>query len=237
MEQRSGFLSPSIMCVDFMHVAENIAQFEQCGVDYIHIDIMDNHYVPNITIGFDFIKQLKQVTDIPLDVHLMIERPEQTLGLFEGVLDEHDYLIPHYEAAYSVQRALSLIREMGVGAGVALNPATPLDVLDYILDDIRLVTVMTVNPGFAGQRLIPATLQKIRDLRIYLEQKGKADYLIEVDGNVSFENAVIMREMGADIFVGGSSSVFSKTASFAENCRKMNRILGKTEPMEKGVSG
>lgn len=219
-----AILSPSLMCVDLMNVERDIRLLEQSGAHYLHVDIMDNHFVPNITLCTDFIKQLKTITKMPVDVHLMIENPEELLHAY-SMLGEEDYLTIHYESTKHVQRTLTQMKDMGVKVGVALNPSTPLNVLDYIIDDVDLVLLMTVNPGFAGQKLIPATLDKIADLRDYLKEHNRSDVLIQVDGNVSFENAKKMRSKGADFFIGGSSSVFAPNATIKENCEKMIEII------------
>lgn len=220
----SGLISPSLMCVDMMNVERNIRALEDAGVDYLHIDVMDNHFVPNITLCPDFIRQVKAVTKLPLDVHLMIERPERSLHDYD-CLDERDFCAIHWEATPHPQRAMAAIRAMGARPGVALNPATPLSALDYLLDDAEMVLLMTVNPGFAGQKLLPATLDKIKRARALLAEHGRERVIVAVDGNVSFENAKSMRAMGADLFVGGSSSVFRPGASVQENCAALRAVL------------
>ena len=220
-----GYISPSLMCVDLMNVERDIKVLEDAGVDYLHIDIMDNHFVPNITLSTDFINDLRAVTTIPLDIHLMMEKPELSFERFKGCTKE-DILSIHYESTIHIQRALGMLKEMGVKTGLALNPGTPLGVLEDLLPDLDVVLIMTVNPGFAGQKLIPATLDKIRRLRKMLDDKGYGDILIEVDGNVSFENAAKMHEAGANIYIAGSSSVFSGEGSLLENTARMRSIIG-----------
>lgn len=227
-----GKMSASLMCADLMNVEKSVRELEKGGMDYFHIDIMDNHFVPNITLSPDFARDLKRITKVPLDVHLIVEKPEFSIGIFKDILDENDYLIVHYEASTVIQKVLSEIKSMGVKAGIALNPSTPIETLEYLLEDIDLVTVMTVNPGFAGQKVVKSTLEKIRDLRSYLNKKGATHVLIEVDGNVSFENAKIMHEKGADIFVTGTSSIFLKGAEIVENCRRMKEIITSPRKVE-----
>ena len=221
---RKGYVSPSLMCVDLMNVQSDIEKLEKVGVDYFHVDMMDNHFVPNITLSTDFIKALKKISKTPLDIHMMIEHPEQTIPELT-CCDENDIICIHYESTIHPQKALAAVREMGVKAGLAINPATPICVLEDLLPDIDMVLCMTVNPGFAGQKLIPATLNKITRIRKMLNESGYPDTLIEVDGNVSFENAVKMHEAGADIYVAGTSSVFARTGTLEENLKKQAAAL------------
>lgn len=217
-------ISSSLMCIDMMNVQQGIRELEMAGVDYLHIDIMDNHFVPNITLCPDFIRQLKRITSIPLDVHLMIKHPEQSLQQYD-CLEGTDILTIHYESTLHPQRVLNDIRSRGVKSGIALNPATPVEVLPYLLDDLDMVLVMTVNPGFAGQHMIHSTLYKINCIRELLTANGRQAIKIAVDGNVSFENAVIMRAQGADLFVGGSSSVFHPGSNVPENCERLRECI------------
>jgi ribulose-phosphate 3-epimerase len=179
--------------------------------------------VQNYTLGTNFVKELKEKSSIPLDIHLMIEDPEKKLEWF--TFGEGDYVSVHFEATRHLQKALAAIRARGAKAMVAINPATPISSLDSVLDDIDAVLVMTVNPGFAGQKLVQSTLKKIKNLREYLDNAGYSHIEIEVDGNVSFENAKLMHEAGANIFVCGTSSVYSTEASVEENIRKFRKIL------------
>lgn len=216
-------ISPSIMCVDFFNLAETISEFERQNIEYIHVDIMDGVYVPNFTLGTDFIKQLKKHTKIPMDIHLMIENPESKLDWFE--FGEGDYVAIHYETTKHLHKAVAAIRAKGAKPMVAINPATPISVLENILDYVDAVLVMTVNPGFAGQKLIPSTLGKISALRKYLDENGYENIEIEVDGNVSFENAKLMSDAGANIFVAGTSSIFKAGQSMAENTAKLRESV------------
>ena len=211
------------MCVDFFELNKCIVEFEKNDIDLIHVDVMDGNFVPNFTLGTDFVKALKSRTSIPLDIHLMINNPENKLEWFE--FGKGDYVAIHYESTPHLNKAVAAIKNKGAKAMVAINPGTPLCVLESILDDIDAVLVMTVNPGFAGQKLIRSTLKKIATLREYLDKNGYEHIEIEVDGNVSFENAKLMNLAGANIFVAGTSSIFSKDGDLSENTKKLRSIV------------
>ena len=211
------------MCVDFFELNKCIVEFEKNDIDLIHVDVMDGSFVPNFTLGTDFVKALKSRTSIPLDIHLMINNPENKLEWFE--FGKGDYVAIHYESTPHLNKAVAAIKNKGAKAMVAINPGTPLCVLESILDDIDAVLVMTVNPGFAGQKLIRSTLKKIATLREYLDKNGYEHIEIEVDGNVSFENAKLMNLAGANIFVAGTSSIFSKDGDLSENTKKLRSIV------------
>ena len=214
----TAMLAPSMMCVDYALFSDTLRTFEKSGIELLHVDVMDGVFVKNYTLGTDFCRHLRRMTGIPLDLHLMITEPEWKIAWF-GV-QPGEWVSVHAEATDHLERALAAIRAEGGVPLCVLNPATPLCVLDYVLDDIGGVLLMTVNPGFAGQKLIPATLQKIADCRRYLDERGYGHVRIEVDGNVSFENAVKMRAAGADVFVAGTSSVFAGT-DIAGNIEKL----------------
>ena len=216
-------ISPSMMCVDFMNVGKDLSVMERHGIEYLHIDIMDGEFVNNYTLGTDFCKVMKKNSSIPLDIHLMIEKPENKLSWFE--FGEGDYVSVHYESTRHIQRALQQIKQRGAKPMIALNPATPLEVLEWVLPDIDAVLLMTVNPGFAGQKLVPQTLEKITACRKYLDERGYPNVEIEVDGNVSFENARKMSDAGADIFVAGSSSMFAKDITLSEGIEKLREAI------------
>lgn len=216
-------LSPSMMCVDYMSLGKTLETFALQGISFLHMDVMDGRFVPNFALGTDFCRKIRKACTIPLDLHLMVERPEEKLDWFSP--QEGEIVSVHWESTNHMQRLLTQIRGYGAKAFVALNPATPFTVLDYLLDVIDGVLVMTVNPGFAGQKLVPSTLRKITDLRAYLDTNGRKDCEIEVDGNVSFENIPKMRDAGANIFVGGTSSVFHSGATLAENIARIKELL------------
>ncbi len=216
-------ISPSIMCVDFFKMEQYIKTMGENDIELLHIDVMDGSFVPNYTLGTDLVKALKEHTNIPLDIHLMIDNPENKLEWFQ--FGEGDYVSIHYESTKHVHKAVTMVKNRGAKALVALNPATPITMLENLLDEIDGVLIMTVNPGFAGQKLVKPVLKKIKSLREFLENNGYEHIEIEVDGNVSFENAKLMSEAGADIFVAGSSSVFSKENELSENIRILRNML------------
>ena len=218
-----SMISPSMMCIDFAHLEDSINLLSKLNVEYLHFDIMDGDFVPNYTLGPDFMKAVREISSIPFDIHLMIQRPEDKLSYFD--IRPGDIVCVHQESTVHLQRVLQRIRDMGAKAAVALNPATPISSLEEVLDDIDVILIMTVNPGFAGQKLIPAAIGKIRHLREYLDARGYQRIPIEVDGNVSFENAGLMRAAGADIFVAGSSSLFSPKSDLYAAGLKLRTII------------
>ena len=213
-----------MMCADYRGFSELLKTFKDTGIEYLHIDVMDGVFVKNFTLGTDYCERLRDMTDIPLDIHLMITEPEYKIDWFKPRAGE--YVSVHAESTNHLQRALAAIRSYGAKPMVALNPATPLSILDYVLDDIDAVLLMTVNPGFAGQKLIPQTLGKIADCRRYLDERGYGSVEIEVDGNVSFENAKKMHDAGANIFVAGTSSVFRSGEGIHANIAKLRDMIG-----------
>ena len=221
----SVILAPSMMCVSqWTDPARVLQELQASGVERLHVDVMDGCFVPNLMMGTESIRQLRQASPIALDIHLMIEKPEDKLSWFD--IQPGEYVSVHAESTHHVQRALARIRDLGGRPMVALNPGTPLCMAEPVLDDVEAVLLMTVNPGYAGQKLVPQTLGKIRQLRTMLDESGHSEIRIEVDGNVSFEMAPKMRAAGADMFVCGSSSIFAKeAASIEENVRRLRSYL------------
>ena len=211
------------MCAGILNLENVLREFEQSGTEYLHIDIMDGHFVPNYTLGTDYCRNLKKATDIPLDIHLMVEKPVKCIEWFD--FGENDIVSVHMESTEEPEKCFSLIRKRKAKAFAVLNPATPVSVLEPVLDQIDGVLVMCVNPGYAGQKMVPGSLEKICDVRNLLAEKDLEDIEIEVDGNVSFENAVKMSEAGADIFVAGSSSVFSDKFSVTEGMNMLRKTV------------
>ncbi len=212
-------ISPSIMCADFLKLEQTLRSFEENKIEYIHVDIMDGSFVPNYTLGTDFCKALKKATTVPLDIHLMIKNPEEKLTWFG--IGENDYVSVHYESTPHICRTLQRIRDLGGKPMITLNPGTPICVLENVLELIDGVLLMTVNPGFSGQSLIPGAFDKIRKTRDFLDSNGFSHIDIEVDGNVSFENARKMSAAGANIFVAGTSSIFKPSQSLSEGIDRL----------------
>ena len=194
--------APSILSADFSRLGDEILAVDQAGAELIHVDVMDGHFVPNITIGPLVVKAVRQVTDKILDVHLMIENADRYLESFAEA--GADWITVHVEACPHLHRTVSRIRELGKKAGVVLNPATSLDTLDFILEDVDLVMLMSVNPGFGGQSFIPSTLRKISRLKKRIDELG-LDVGIEIDGGISPVTIGKVAEAGANIFVAGSA--------------------------------
>ena len=220
--KRKVLFGASLMCADYLNLERDIHLLEQNGIDYLHFDVMDGHFVPNFGLNLDLLRKARAITDLPINVHLMIENAEDYIDAY---LDAGcNSLSFHQESTYHIQRLLQKIRDHDVQAGIALNPATPLNTLDYILDDLDFVLIMTVNPGFAGQALVPNTLKKISDLKKLLARK-KLDIDIQVDGNVSFENIPHMIHAGATMLVGGTSSLFVKNMEISESAQKVFSLI------------
>ena len=196
-------LSPSLLSADCGRLAETLKELEAAGVKWVHWDVMDGHFVPNMTFGQHVIKGLRSASGLFFDVHLMIEQPERYLADFKAA--GADMLVVHAEATVHLQRTLAEIRRLGMKSGVALNPATPLSVLDYVLDDVDMVLIMSVNPGFGGQKFLPATFRKVAELRAKLDAAGRSDCLIQIDGGVNVENTGELVRAGADVLVSGSA--------------------------------
>ncbi|MFP7252799.1 ribulose-phosphate 3-epimerase [Terribacillus goriensis] len=195
-------IAPSILSADFANLANEIRDVEKGGADYIHVDVMDGHFVPNITIGPLIVEAIRPVTKLPLDVHLMIENPDRYIGEF--VKAGADIITVHQEACIHLHRTIMMIKEQGVRAGVVLNPATPVSLIEEMLPELDMVLLMTVNPGFGGQRFIPSVLKKVEELS-KLREALELDFEIEIDGGVNIETAGLCTDAGADVLVAGSA--------------------------------
>ena len=203
---RGGFdltiIAPSLLSADFVHLADDIAKVEAAGADWLHLDIMDGHFVPNLTFGPPIVAAIRNITKLPLDVHLMVTNPAELIEPFAAA--GADWLTVHVETEPHLHRLVNRIRELGVKPAVALNPGTALGSLDEIIGDVDMVLVMSVNPGFGGQKFIPAALSKIRRLKEIIYQIDRS-VLIEVDGGINHATASRVREAGADVLVAGSA--------------------------------
>lgn len=195
-------IAPSILSADFANLANEIRDVEKGGADYIHVDVMDGHFVPNITIGPLIVEAIRPVTKLPLDVHLMIENPDRYIEEF--VKAGADIITVHQEACIHLHRTIMMIKEQGVRAGVVLNPATPVSLIEELLPELDMVLLMTVNPGFGGQRFIPSVLKKVEELS-KLREALELDFEIEIDGGVNIETAGLCTDAGADVLVAGSA--------------------------------
>lgn len=196
-------IAPSILSADFARLGEEILDVERGGADWIHVDVMDGHFVPNITIGPLIVEAIRPVTKLPLDVHLMIEEPDRYIPQFAK--SGADWITVHQEACRHLHRTLYLIKEQGVKAGVVLNPATPISTIEHVLPDLDMVLLMTVNPGFGGQKFIHNVVPKIKALRDMFNERGLSHVEIEIDGGVNAETARLCEEAGATVLVAGSA--------------------------------
>ena len=219
-EREPVLTSPSIMCCDCRNIERSVRELEAAGADMLHVDIMDGRFTPNMPIGLELVRQVKAITKLPFDIHLMVEDNEFFVEKCLEIGAER--ITIHAESCPHLDRALTRIREGGALAGAALNPSTPLSVLEFVLERLDLILLMTVNPGFAGQRLVPSAIRKIAACRSWLQSNG-AFLPIEVDGNVSFDNIPAMVAAGADILVSGTSGLFHKDGSLLENARRSRR--------------
>jgi len=213
-------ISPSILSADFSRLGEEVRAVEKAGADFIHVDVMDGHFVPNLTIGPSVVKAVKRCTSLPLDVHLMVQRPDDFLSDFAKA--GANILTVHVEAVTHLHRTLSEIKKNGMRPGVSLNPSTPVCLIEPILDYADLVLVMSVNPGFGGQELIPEVFPKIKEIRRLITRKGHTIKL-EVDGGIKVDNIGAVAEAGADIFVSGSG-IFG-TPDYAKTIAAMKKII------------
>jgi ribulose-phosphate 3-epimerase len=213
-------IAASILSADFARLGEQVQEAQAGGADWIHVDVMDGHFVPNITIGPPVVRALRPITNLVLDVHLMIEQPERMIPAFAEA--GADFLTVHVETCPNLQRTVEQIKELGVKAGVTLNPATPLSTLEEVLPEVDMVLIMSVSPGFGGQSYLPRSTHKIARLRRMLVERGLGHVELEVDGGIKPHNAAEVAGAGASVLVAGSA-VFGREASVAENIANLRR--------------
>lgn len=206
LSKERGMISASMMCSNLVDLEETLEIFESKRIDYLHVDVMDGRFVPNFGLGVDYIRSLRELTSIPLDLHLMVVDPEYKFSWIG--IEPTDIVSIHYESTNQVQRALDWLEPYNCKRFLAINPATPVCMLEEVLDYIDGVNLLMVNPGFAGQSMVPSTMAKAAKLQRFLRDENREDLVVEVDGNINAENASVLREYGATLFVGGSSSIF-----------------------------
>lgn len=214
MDKKIGQISASMMCADLLHLKDVISLFEKTKIEYLHIDVMDGEFVPNLGLGVDYVNRLREMTNIPMDIHMMVTRPEDKLKWLN--IQPNDSISIHYESTVQVQRTLEKAKEFNCKVMLAINPATPLYAVNETLDYIDGITVLTVNPGFAGQEIVASCIKKTEKLANLLKEEGYPHLDIQVDGNISFQNAKILRNHGANLFVAGTSSIFQNGFSDME---------------------
>lgn len=223
MSFMNKLLSASIMCADLMNMQSSIKEIENAGVDWLHVDVMDGDFVPNITLGFDTVNAVKAVSNIPLDVHMIVSEPIRFIDMMK--LTGEDYITVHYEACKDIEKTLRYIRQKGCKVGLAINPQTPLSDAEKYLGLIDMLLVMTVNPGFAGQKIFDGAFEKATQVRQRLNELGYSDMLIQVDGNISPENGMKLSRCGADVFVLGTSSLFIKGKNMKDSAESFRALL------------
>ena len=226
-KREAPIISASLMCADFLNLGKALHDIEDAGIEYIHCDIMDNHFVPNLMLPMEMLNKIRCGTMLAFDYHIMAENPESIIEKLDII--PGDIVSVHYESTNHLQKAIDTIRKRGALVGVALNPSTPIFTLSEILPQLDIVLLMTVNPGFSGQTIAPYSIEKIKKTKEFLIQNNLAEISIEVDGNCSFENAPKMYRAGADILVAGTSSVFKKELTIKGATQKLLALLNKKE--------
>lgn len=213
-------IAPSVLSSDFSKLGDEVEAVVAAGADWVHLDVMDGHFVPNITVGPLVLEAVRKITKLPIDAHLMIDHPDQYVAEF--VKAGANYISVHVEASRHLHRSIQLIRSLGAKAGIALNPHTPVAAMGYILDEVDFILVMTVNPGFGGQKFIPAAFKKVAELD-QMRREHKLNFQIEIDGGVKVENIAEVSAAGVDIFVAGSA-IFQSN-NYADTIAEMRRSL------------
>lgn len=222
VKKKNAKISPSMMCADFLRLKEELIIFDETDIDYLHIDIMDGHYVPNFTLGPDYCRKLSEASNIPLDIHLMIENVDTYIPVFSKF--NNPIICFHPEVAYHPLRSIDLIRKNDAIPGIAIDPSISLDQIKHLIPEVEVICVMTVNPGYSGQTLIPTMLDKISELKKYIDTHS-FNIKIEVDGNVSWKNVPPMLAAGADILVAGTSSIFQSFDTRKEDINRLKTLI------------
>jgi ribulose-phosphate 3-epimerase len=227
-----GKISASVMCADFLNLKRQLKELEEAGIDSLHLDVMDGSFVTNYALGPCVVNQIRTAAALPFDYHFMVERPEEKLNYFD--IREGDTVSVHWETASHIQRILTKITDLGARPGVALNPGTPVQLLEDILDDMEYLLLMTVNPGYAGQRLVPHSMDKIQRARKFLDDRGYSHIMIQVDGNITTENIPGMYEAGARLYVAGTAGLFTGKLPIRLSAEKLRAAMDAAE--QKGGS-
>ena len=222
---KKGKLSASMMCASLDKIFYYLTEFKESKMEFLHIDVMDGEFVPNLALGTDFVKSLRRITDIPFDYHFLVNKQHKKMTWYE--IRENDQVSFHYENNQNIQECLNYLKRLGAKKFIAINPNTDFHVLTPYLDQLDGILVMMVEPGFAGQKMVPSTINKVEQLSKFLKENNKEDIEIEVDGNITIENAEKLYKLGANIFVSGSSSLFSKSElSTSEIIEKKRNAIG-----------
>lgn len=220
-----GKLTASMMCTGLDKIFYYLTEFKECNIEYLHIDIMDGSFVPNLALGTDYVKSLRRITDIPFDYHFLVMNPLEKMSWFD--IRENDQVAFHYEENDNIQECLNYLKRLGAKKFIAINPETDFHLLEPFMDQLDGILVMTTKPGFAGQRIVPTSFDKVKELHKYLQKTNRSYIEIEVDGNISIENAEKLYKNGANIFVSGSSSIFSNYEKpIGEIIKDKRKVIG-----------
>ncbi|MDR1026496.1 MAG: ribulose-phosphate 3-epimerase [Lactobacillus sp.] len=234
MNKKESKISASLMCTNPFFTKETMDSLEKANIEYMHLDIMDGKFVPNLGLGCDYIKKLRGYTKIPFDYHLMVLEPDAILPLLD--IKPEDLVSIHFESTFQVQRTLENVKKYGPKVMLAINPATPVSALEEVIHYIDGINILTVNPGFAGQPIVESSFRKIEKLFNFLKEVGREDIDVEVDGNITFKNANILKGMGANIFVAGTSSIFGKEGIIEGSIEKLRDAISGNSSVDKMIA-